>query len=249
MAERISEYLSQYLSSMARLTDITLYDLFHPAEGQRHFQQRANYVGELYLQGLGDYKPPKTSRISIDLVSEHRPPYAYRHGSIALTAQSVNTPWYDGLSDSEKLHFLLNCVHAALLHLGHAFHWDLAVLAHAYEQAIADGLVFRVQYPEKATRDGKRRARLLLEKTVTTTCLSACIDADGQHVQALLYQGPNWGFYDPVYAVVKHGKWLTRDAFGVHTTRPECRVWYALPEGRVCQEHPLACLDFPRFPS
>jgi len=231
---------------MARLTDITLYDLFHPAEGQRTFQQRANYVGELYLQGMGDYKPPKTSRITIDLVSEHRPPYAYRVGSIVQTAQPVDTPWYDGLSDSEKLHFLLDRVHNAMAYLGRAFGWDAAVLAHAYERATAGGLVFRVEYPEMATRDGKRRARLLLEKTVTTTRLSACIAADGQHVQALLYQGPNWGPYDPVYAVAKHGKWLTRDTFGVRTARPECRVWYALPEGQVCQEHPLACPDFPR---
>ena len=233
---------------MARLTDITLYDLFHPAEGQRHFQQRANYVGELYLQGLGDYKPLKTSRISIDLVSEHRPPCAYRHGSIALTAQPVDTLLYDGLSDSEKLHFLLDRLHAAMEYLGHAYHWDLAVLAHAYAQAKAGGLVFRVEYPEKATRGGKRRARLLLEKTVTTTRLSACIAADGQHVQALLYQGPNMGPYDPVYAVVKHGKWLTRDAYGVHTTHPECRVWYSLPDDRVYQERPLASPYFPRSP-
>ena len=116
---------------MAHLTDTTLYDRFYPAEGQRRFQQRANYVGELYLQFLHDYKPPKTSRISIDLVSEQRPPCALRHGSIALASQPVDTPFYDDLSDSEKLNFLLDRLHAAMEHLCHTFHWDPAVVAHA----------------------------------------------------------------------------------------------------------------------
>ena len=107
-------------------------------------------------------------------------------------------------------------------------------------------MVFRVEYPEKATRDGKRRACLLLEKTVTTTRLSACIAAEGQHVQALLYQGPNWGPYDPVYAVVKHGKWLTRDSFGVLTTPPHVpRVVLAARRPGV----PRTPAGFPRLPS
>ena len=59
---------SQYLSLMARLIDITLYEQFYPAEGQRQFQLRANHVSGLYLQCLRGYKPPKTTRISISMV-------------------------------------------------------------------------------------------------------------------------------------------------------------------------------------
>ena len=69
---------------MARLTDITLYDQFHPAEGQRQFQQRANDVSGLYGQCLRGYKPPRTTRISITLVPEQRLPRAWMAGSVAV---------------------------------------------------------------------------------------------------------------------------------------------------------------------
>jgi hypothetical protein len=226
---------------MARLTDITLYDNFYPAEGERLFRHRANYIGELYVQALGDYKPLKTSRISISLVPDPHPRYPSMAGSVMCVYQEVHTPTYDVLPDADKLRYLLARLHEAICYLCQTFHWDAAAFANAYQQVVDGDLKFRVAYPEKLSRNRKHRAHLLLEKTLTTTRLFACVAGEGQPVQALLHEGANWGAYDPVYAVVKHGKWLTRDAFGVHTARPECRVWYSLPEGRVCQEHPLYC--------
>ncbi|QJX47458.1 hypothetical protein HMJ29_11120 [Hymenobacter taeanensis] len=221
---------------MARLTDLTLHDQFHPAEGQRQFQHRANYVSDLYQQFLHGYKPPNTSRISITLVAEQKPTQAWIVGSVAVLDQYAHAPTYDALSDPAKLSFLLDRLHEAVGNLCRAFHWDEAVFDHAYHQVQKQRFVFRFEFPEKVTRDGKKRAHLLLEKTLTHSRLSACLDAGGSTVRATLYEGPNRWWYDPVYALTKRGKWITNDQFGVHTTCPYFRAWYSLPLGIVGTE-------------
>lgn len=221
---------------MARLTDITLYDQFHPAEGQQQFQHRANYVSDLYHQCLQGYKPPQTTRISVTLVPDERPVRAWMAGSVAVLDQYAHAPTYDALSEPAKLRYLLDRLHDAVSHLCRAFHWDEAVFDDAYRQVRERRLVFRFEYPGKVTRDGKKRAHLVLEKTLTSTRLSACIDAGGTPVQATLYQGPNHWWYDPVYLLTKRGKWMTNDQFGVHTVRPYFRAWYSLQLGTVGAE-------------
>ena len=119
---------------MVRLNDITLYDQFHPAEGQRQFQQRANFVSGLYWQHLHGYKPARTARISITLVPEQRPARAWTVGSIAVIDQYAHAPTYDALPDSAKLRYLLDCLHAAGSRLCQAFQWDAAVFEQSYQQ-------------------------------------------------------------------------------------------------------------------
>ncbi|MFC6226099.1 hypothetical protein ACFP2F_22845 [Hymenobacter artigasi] len=119
---------------MARLTDITLYDQFHPAEGQRQFQQRANDVSGLYGQCLRGYKPPRTTRISITLVPEQRLPRAWMAGSVAVIDQYAHATTYDALPDRAKLRYLLDCLHDAVGHLCRAFLWDATVFEQAYQQ-------------------------------------------------------------------------------------------------------------------
>ena len=221
---------------MARLTDITLYDEFHPAEGQLQFQHRANYVSELYWQCLHGYKPPKTTRISIMLVVDQQPRYPSMAGSVACVYQAVHAPTYDAMADQDKLRYLLACLHEAVGYLCQTFHWDDAVFADAYQQVLDRDLVFRFAYPEKVSRDGKHRAHLLLEKTLTTTRLVACVKGEGKHMQALLHEGPNRWWYDPVYHVVQRGKWFTNAQFGVHTTRPSFRASYSLQLDTVSAE-------------
>ena len=127
-------FRSQYLSLMARLNDITLYDEFHPVEGQRQFQRRANYVSSLYLQCLYGYKPPKTTRISITLVPDQQLPYPSMAGSVAGIYQPVHTPTYDALSNSAKGRYLVDRLHDAVVHLCQAFPWDVTVFKQAYQQ-------------------------------------------------------------------------------------------------------------------
>ena len=225
-----------YLSHMARLTDITLYDEFHPREGQRHFQQRANYVGELYWQCLHGYKPPKTTRISITLVSDQQHPHPLMVGSLACVYREVHAPTYDALSDPAKLRYWLEHLHEAVCHLCQAFQWNKAVLARAYQRVLDLDLEFRFAYPEKVSRDGKKRAYLLLRKDLMTTHLFACIDGEGGQVQVLLHEGPNRWWYDPVYHLVHQGKWFTNAQFGVHATRPYFRASYSLQLGTVGAE-------------
>ena len=119
---------------MASLHDITLYDQFHPAEGQRQFQHRANYVSSLYHKCLHGYKPPRTSRISITLIPEQRLPRAWMAGSVAVMDEYAHAPTYDALPDPAKLRYLLERLHEAVGHLCRAFPWDEAVFEQAYQQ-------------------------------------------------------------------------------------------------------------------
>ena len=221
---------------MARLTDITLYDEFHPAEGQRQFQHRANYVSELYWQCLHGYKPAKTTRICITMVPDQQPPYPLMAGSVACISQVVHTPTYDALPDSSKLRYLLDGLHQAVGHLCQTFRWDGAVFADTYQRVLDRNLTFQFVYPERVSRNGKTRAHLLLEKTLTTSRLFACVQDEGKQVQALLREGPNRWWHDPVYHLVKRGKWFNNAQFGVHTTRPYFRAWYSLLLGTVDTE-------------
>lgn len=218
---------------MAHLTDITLYDQFHPAEGQRQFQYNANYVGELYWQCLHGYKPPQTTRISITLVPSPQALCPRMAGSVACIYQPVHAPTYDALAEPAKLRYLLACLHEAMGHLCETFGWDVVPFAEAHQQVLNRDLKFRFAYPEKVSHDGKRRAYLLLEKTLTTTRLSACVAGEGNHAQAVLHHGPNRWWYDPVYRLVQRGKWFTNARFGVHTTRPSFQAWYSLQHGSV----------------
>ena len=119
---------------MARLTDVTLYDEFYPAEGQRQFQHRANYVSGLFWQGLHGYKPPRTTRISITLVSREQPLYASMAGSVACIYQHAHASTYDALADSDKLRYLLDRLHEAVDNLCRTFAWDVEVFEQSYQQ-------------------------------------------------------------------------------------------------------------------
>ena len=213
---------------MARLTDITLYDQFHPAEGQHQFQQRANYASELYWQCLHGYKPPKTTRISITLVPDKGPRSPFMAGSVACVYQEVHAPTYNAMADPAKLRYLLARLHEAVVYLSQTFQWDGAVFADAYQQVLDRDLKFRFAYGGKVSRDGRSRAHLMLEKTLTTTRLFACVEGEEKHVQALLHEGPNRWWYDPVYHLVLRGRWFNNARFGVHTTQPSFRVSYSL---------------------
>ena len=126
--------LLYYLPVMRRLNDITLYDLFNPSEGQRQFQHRANYVSGLYRECLNGYQPPRTTRISISLVSKQHPPYASMAGSVATIYQYAHAPTYNALSDPAKLRYLLDCLHDAAGNLCRAFLWDMEVFQQANQQ-------------------------------------------------------------------------------------------------------------------
>ncbi|GAA3989013.1 hypothetical protein [Hymenobacter antarcticus] len=227
---------------MAGLTDITFYDnldIWQRVEvpGSRAFRLLANYVSDLYVQCLHGYKPPKISRISLCLVAENTPPHCWKTGSIALINYGFSSQAYNALTvDADKALYLLESLQDAVRHLCHAYGWDLAVFEGACHEVKSCDIQFRFMYPEKVARDGKKRAHLLLEKTLTTTFLSVCIDFEGKRVKAQLYEGPNRWWYDPIYAVTKHGRWINNDQFGVKTTRHDFQGWFSLQANKVCVE-------------
>jgi hypothetical protein len=224
---------------MAHLTDITFYDQYHhfqPTEGPDRFAYLAHYVSDLYVRCLHGYKPPRTSRISIMLVPEPQIPRAYWVGSIATLTLHAHAPTYNALPVSARMRFLLESLHEAVMHLCHAGSWDGKVFEQAYRQVLERDFSFCIAYPEKVSRDRQKRAYVLLEKTVTVTRLSACIDTGGKPIQATLYEGPNYYAYDPVYSLVNQGRWMTNDRFGVRRARPRFCAWYSLQQDAVGKE-------------
>ena len=226
---------------MAGLTDITFYDESvvwqHAGEPERKaFRRLANYISDLYVQCLHGYKPPKIARICIKLEPDNMLPTYWKFGSIVTIKQFFQSQLYDLMPDAEKASFLLDALQDAVRNLCHQYQWDLEVFDRAYDEVQGRNLLFQFEYPQKFTRDGKKRAHLLLQKTLTTTSLFACIVSEETSVRATLYEGPNHWWYDPIYAVTKYGRWISNDQFGIKTTRHDFQAWFSLQSNRVCVE-------------
>ena len=228
---------------MAGLKDITLYEhettCFLGEElGRRDFRHLANYVSDLYVRCLHGYKPPKTSRVSILLSPDDKAQHSFKVGSIATIDRYFSAEKYRGLSEDTKAAYILDFIHNVMLHLSQIYEWDTAVFENAYQEVIARNLKFCFEYPFKASRDRKKRAQLIIEKTQWITTLLARIESIDNILKVKLCEHPNRWWYDPAYAVAKHGKWLDNNWFGLDTSSPNLKVWYSLQDAKVFMEKP-----------
>ena len=228
---------------MAGLKDITLYEhettCFPNGElGRRDFRHLANYVSDLYVRCLHGYTPPKTSRVSILLSPDNKAQRSFKVGSIATIDQYFPAEKYRELSEDTKAAYVLDFIHNVMLHLSQVCEWDTAVFENAYQEVIARNLKFCFEYPFKASRDRKKRAQLIIEKTQWMTTLLARIECDDNTLIVKLHEHPNRWRYDPTDAAAKHGKWLDDNRFGLDTSSLNFKVWYSLQDEKVFIEKP-----------
>ena len=227
---------------MAGLKDITLYEhattCFPNGElGRRDFRYLANYISDLYVRCLHNYKPPKTSRVSIHLSPDNQSQRSFKFGSIAIIDQYFSAEQYSGLSEDIKAIYVLDFIQNVMLHLSQIYEWETAVFENAYQEVIARNLKFCFEYPFKTSRDRKKRAQLIIEKTQSITTVFAHIESIDNISKVKLLEHPNRWWYDPAYAVVKHGTWLDNNRFGI-VNSPNSKVWYSLQDEKVFIEKP-----------
>ena len=226
---------------MTGLKDITLYEhettRFPNGElGRRDFRYLVNYVSDLYVRCLHDYKPPKTSRVSICLSPDNKAQRTLKFGSIAIIDQYFPAEKYNELSEDTKARYVLNFIHNVMLYLSQVYEWDTAVFENAYQEVIARNLKFCFEYPFKASPDHKKRAQLIIEKTQWITTVFARVELTDAILKVKLYEHANRWWYDSAYAVAKHGKWLDKNRFGIDANSANFKVWYSLQDEKVFME-------------
>lgn len=220
----------------ARFSDITLYtETPHHTGTPEHREDRyiQNYISDLYMQKMHGYKPPKTTRITIQPAYHEIWNRTWKTGSIVAIAPYFSYPEYAALDKKGKYRYILDLIQRATIPLSEEYGWDKSVFETAYKEVLEADFRFRIEYPPKQSRDRKKTASLIVEKTETTTSVSICININGEKIERKLFEKPNTFWYDCVYFLSGFSKWLNTDKFGIFFRNGMIECWYSIEEDKV----------------
>jgi len=195
-----------------KLDDITLY--YYPkGEEAKIFTLKHNVISDLYIQHLNRYKPPKTSRISVELANEDF--IRGYFGSILLVNAKFDKSKYWNLIDSDKNKMILETIHRTAMLCADKYGWDIDVFANAYQKVIQANFIYKIELTRKLSRDRKHKASILVEKNEKDAPISALIyDKENNLIKKVeLLRTFNWtGFHIPI---VLNFKWFDNNSFGL----------------------------------
>ena len=144
-----------------RLYDITLYYSGEKDVAKR-FTLKQNVVSDLYVQFLNGYKPPNTSRISVQLGNEDN---AGKHfGSILGPTAKFNPENYWQLDDAGQNRMILDTVHRIARLCAEHHGWDRTPFDSAYEQVLAGDFKSSLDGERKMAKDRKHTAAVRIQK-------------------------------------------------------------------------------------
>ena len=226
----------------APFSDITLYLPTPHTVGTPEYEEELsieNYVSDLYVRKMDGYKPPKTSRITIQPAFHETWKRTWKNGSIVAIAPYFNYEDYSILERKEKYKYLLDLIQTATLQLSDEYQWDRTVFENAYKKVIEGNFEFKVAYPKKLSKDKKKIGQVLIEKTekVTTLYLLFIIGSNLKKVK--LFENRNWFWYDSAYEIAKNSKWLDNNTFGVYSKKTDKFGYYSLVDDVI-----IGKLDF-----
>jgi hypothetical protein len=233
-------------------TDITLYATTGYMVGTPEFIAETavrNYICDLYLQKMNGYKPPKTSRISIQPDYHGRWERPWKYGSIANTSPYFNYDEYVAMDKTSKYRYLLEIIQQSTLLLCDEYNWDKSIFENAYRQVQSAHFKFRIDCPAKQSRDRKKSGMLVIEKSEMITSVWININVEGQMIVKKLFDKQNSWCYDCVYLLARYNKWLDVDRFGIAFQKGRIEAWYSLSEDKVALiEHGIQVdkIDFRR---
>jgi hypothetical protein len=195
-----------------KLYDITLY-YFPEGEKAKIFTLKHNVISDLYVQYLNGYKPPKTSRISVQLSdSDYIRGY---FGSILNVDAKFDKKGYWDLVDEAKNKVILDTIHRIALLCADKYDWDTDVFSQAYDKVIQADFIYKIELDRKLSKDKKHKASILIEKKETNALISVLIyDKEDYLIKKIeLLQTFNWqGFHIPI---VRKFKWFDNNSFGL----------------------------------
>ena len=220
----------------APFSDITLYSPTPHAVGSSEYCEQTsleNFVSDLYVQKMHGYKPPKTSRITIQPAFHEIWNHPWKFGSIVSIAPYYNYEVYASLNKNGKYKYILDLIQNATLQLSEEYGWEKDVFINAYDEVINSNFIFKIDYPAKLSRDKKKVAVLFIEKTETVTSVFVKIDANSSTIIKKLFDKKNIFWYDCVYILARHNKWFDSDKFGIGYNKGKLGIWYSLEKNEV----------------
>ncbi|MBP9102860.1 MAG: hypothetical protein KBF82_03270 [Chitinophagaceae bacterium] len=192
-----------------------------------------NFVSDLYVQKMNGYKPPKTSRITIQPAFHDTWNRTWKTGSIVATAPYFNYDEYAALNTKEKYKHILDLIQSATIPLSEEYGWDKEVFENAYKKVLDSDFQFKIDYPIKKSRDRKKAAKLIIEKTETVTSVFVDIECNGSSNTHKLFDKKNAWWYDCTYILARHNKWFDKDRFGIGYNKGKIELWYSLENDKV----------------
>jgi hypothetical protein len=103
----------------------------------------------------------------------------------------------------------------------------------AYWQVLESNFKFQIDYPAKLSRDKKRSAKLIIEKTETVTSVYVNINNGGSSITQKLFDKKNAWRYDCVYILARHNKWFNKNRFGISCGNGKIEVSYSVEKNEV----------------
>jgi hypothetical protein len=237
----------------APFSDITLYTPTINTVGTPEYIEQVslqNFVSDLYVQNLNGYKPPKTTRITIQPAFHNIWDRSWKDGSIVAIAPFFSLDTYASLDKKGKYKNTLDLIQSATLPLSDEYGWDRTVFEKAYRQVLESDFVFRIASISKQARDKKKVATLIIEKTETITSVYVNIQTEKTSVTRKLFDKKNQWWYDCIYILARHTKWFDKEKFGIGYGKGKINVWYSLENDEVVlfeNGSLVAEIDFSRY--
>ena len=217
-------------------SDITLYLTTPHKVGTKEYYDQVsleNFISDLYVQKMNGYKPPKTSRINLQPAFHTIWNRTWKNGSIVDIALYFSYDEYVGLDTKGKYKHILDLIQSATIPLSDEYGWDKAVFENAYKHILETNFKFKINYPTKQSRDKKKVANLIIEKTETVTSVYVSIECNGSSNTHKLFDKKNAWWYDCIYILARHDKWFDTDRFGIGYGKGKIEVWYSLENDKV----------------
>jgi len=215
----------------APFSDITLYTPTPHTVGTNEYWEDTslkNFVSDLYVQKMYGYKPPKTSRITIQPAFHDIWKRTWKNGSIVAIAPFYSHDEYASLDKKGKYKYILDLIQVATLQLSDEYKWDRTVFEKAYEEIIENDFEFKINYPNKMSRDKKKVGQVVIEKTEKVTTLNLLFTISNDIKKVKLFENRNWFWYDIAYELAKNSKWLDNNTFGVYSKKTDKFGYYSL---------------------
>lgn len=220
----------------ATFSDITLYTQAANTIGTPEYLEQIslqNFVSDLYVQNMNGYKPPKTSRITIQTDFHETWNRTWKTGSVVSIAPFFSLNTYLSLDKRGKYKYTLDLIQSATLPLSDEYGWDKSIFENAYRKVLESDFIFKIDFPSKQSRDKKKAANLLVEKTETITTVYIKIKASNGVITKKLFDKKNQWWYDCVYILARHSKWFDTERFGIGYGKGKIGVWYSLEKDEV----------------
>jgi len=215
----------------APFSDISLYLPTPHIVGTPEYDQELaieNFVSDLYVRKMNGYKPPKTSRITIQPAFHETWKRTWKNGSIVTIAPFFSYDEYAILDKRGKYKYILDLIQIATLQLSDEYQWDKTVFENAYREVIQSDFDFKITYPPKMSRDKKKTGQVVIEKTEKTTFLNLLFIIGNNTKRVKLFEKNNSFWYDIAYEMAKNSKWLDNNSFGVYSKKSEKFGYYSL---------------------